>query len=74
VRNYTLHKGAAHVDEWEPIGQRLEEQKALGEPRHVLRNLVPGTFYKVEIRARNAIGKSQPAQIVVRTAPIPGGK
>ncbi|XP_021944493.1 fasciclin-2 isoform X2 [Folsomia candida] len=72
VRNYTIHKGAQEVFEWESIGQALEEEKPLGEPRHVLRNLVPGTYYRVEIRARNAIGKSQPAQIIVRTSPIPG--
>lgn len=73
MRNYTIHKGAQEVFEWETIGQLLEEEKPLGEPRHVLRNLVPGAYYRVEIRARNVIGKSQPAQIIVRTASIPGG-
>jgi len=60
--------------EWEEIGQRVEEERALGEPRHFLTHLFPNTLYRVSLSARNAIGDSQPSYIVFRTAPIPGSK
>ncbi|XP_065563223.1 fasciclin-2-like isoform X2 [Artemia franciscana] len=33
-----------------------------------MKNLKPDTFYKVEIRAHNAIGFSEPTGIIVKTA------
>lgn len=74
VRNITFYKGATAFSEWEPIASVLNEEKPLGEPRHVLKNLVPGSFYRVEIAARNVIGSGQPATLIIKTAPLPGGK
>lgn len=74
VRNETYQRGTFMDYIWETIGQRMEEEKPLGEPRHMLRNLAPETFYKVELRARNIIGSSEPAILFFRTAGVPGGK
>jgi len=74
VRNLTIQRGTQVEYEWDPVGQKLTETKALGEPRHMLRNLAPGTYYRVEILAENSIGKSAPASIIIKTAAVPGGK
>lgn len=73
VRNLTVNRGTQVESHWDPIGQKFEEEKSPGEPRHVLRNLNPATYYRVEVRARNAIGSSEASSIVFRTAAIPGG-
>lgn len=74
VRNMSLVKGSQVEVEWEEVGSKVEENKKMGEPRYVIRNLNPGTYYKVELRARNKIGASGPAEIIIRTAAVPGGK
>lgn len=74
VRNLTINKGTQVEVEWDPVGQKLEAVKAFGETRYVMRNLAPGTYYKVELRARNKIGSSSAAEIIIKTAPNPGGK
>lgn len=71
VRNITYRRGTYQEYEWEQIGQRLEAEKPLGEPRHMLRNLAAETFYRVELTARNIIGSSEPAYIIIRTATNP---
>ncbi|CAL8091779.1 unnamed protein product [Orchesella dallaii] len=72
VRNLTVDKGNQAEYQWDPVGPKTVEQKALGEPRHTLRNLAPGTYYRVEIVAENSIGKSAPASIIIKTAAVPG--
>lgn len=74
VRNMTVSKGTQSEVQWDPAGPVLQETRPLGEPRHMLRNLAPGTFYRVEIIARNAIGRSAPATVIIKTAAVPGGK
>ncbi|ODM98953.1 Fasciclin-2 [Orchesella cincta] len=72
VRNLTIQRGTQIEYEWDPVGQKLLETKPLSEPRHMLRNLAPGTYYRVEILAENSIGKSAPATIIIKTAAVPG--
>lgn len=74
VRNRTVTKGTQVEQKWETAGQKVELKKAFGEPRYTFRNLAPGTYYKVELRARNKIGPSGPAEIIIKTAAVPGGK
>jgi len=60
-------------DRWTPTSQTLIEEKALGEPRHMIQNLRGDTYYRIEIRARNVIGRSEPTELIIKTAPIVGG-
>ncbi|CAG7729553.1 unnamed protein product [Allacma fusca] len=57
--------------EWNTYGTKQLEQKNLGEPRHMIRNLSPGTYYRIEIRAHNVMGYSLPSSIYIRTALSP---
>ena len=59
--------------EWITYGSRQVEQKPLGEPRHTIRNLTPGTYYKIEIRAHNTIGNSLPSTTYIKTSLPPTG-
>lgn len=44
-----------------------------GQPRLILRNLAPDTFYRVKVVAKNQIGNSPSDSIIFKTAAIPGG-
>ena len=46
VRNTTYQRGTFIDYEWDQIGQRFEVEKPLGEPRYMLKNLAPETFYR----------------------------
>ena len=46
-----------------------KEVKYPGNVQYELTSLIPDTFYKIELRAHNEMGFSQPAEIIVKTAP-----
>nr|XP_031830862.1 fasciclin-2-like isoform X1 [Nomia melanderi] len=56
--------------EWQMLESscRTDEVKTQGRTRHWLKNLVSDTFYKVELRAHNKIGFSQPGTSKFKTA------
>jgi len=53
---------------WTEDGPSILEEVRPGEVSFEIKNLKPDTFYKVEIRAHNAIGFSEPTGIIVKTA------
>lgn len=56
--------------EWETLEDtcRTEDIRTQGRVRHWLRNLYSDTFYKVELKAHNAIGFSKPGSAKFKTA------
>ncbi|CAG9819922.1 unnamed protein product, partial [Phaedon cochleariae] len=54
--------------EWHDRDCSEQDQQSVQYTHYQLGNLHPDTIYKIELRARNAIGDSLPAQIKVRTA------
>lgn len=60
-----------HVSgEWETLEDtcRTEDIRTQGRMRHWLRNLYSDMFYKVELKAHNAIGFSKPGSAKFKTA------
>lgn len=53
---------------WTEAGPIIRKEVAPGVVSFEIKNLKPDTFYKVEIRAHNAIGFSEPTEIIVKTA------
>lgn len=55
--------------EWETLEDtcRTEDIRTQGRVRHWLRNLYSDTFYKVELKAHNAIGFSKPGSAKFKT-------
>lgn len=77
VRNLTVKKTGISVPQtvWDSIGKKEKvEVRYTGQPRYLLRNLAPDTFYRVQVKAKNHIGTSAPDEIVFKTATVPGGK
>ncbi|KAF4523467.1 hypothetical protein B566_EDAN014993 [Ephemera danica] len=57
---------------WKEVGTCVEHDRtALGAPSYHMTGLRSDTYYKVELRAHNAIGYSLPGQITIRTARDP---
>ncbi|XP_015433410.1 PREDICTED: fasciclin-2 [Dufourea novaeangliae] len=56
--------------EWEVLENTCwtEDVKTQGRTRHWLKNLYSDTFYKIELRAHNAMGFSQPGTAKFKTA------
>lgn len=47
---------------------RTQQRPVLDGTNFEMRNLSPETYYRIEIRAHNAIGLSQPASLLLKTA------
>lgn len=60
-------------DEWTQIEPSCHttEHKSADQPVYELVNLVPDSYYRIEIRARNIIGDSIPGEITLKTARDP---
>lgn len=59
------------VDEvkFDVVGEKTtREVHAPGPTTFELSNLRPDTYYRIELRAKNAIGYSSPAELVIKTA------
>lgn len=56
--------------EWRDLTEECSEEvrQSSQHTSYDLNDLQPDTTYKIELRARNAIGHSSPAQIKIRTA------
>ncbi|XP_065563169.1 fasciclin-2-like isoform X3 [Artemia franciscana] len=59
---------------WTEAGPSIRKEVGPGVVSFEIKNLKPDTFYKVEIRAHNAIGFSEPTDIIVKTAKDPSRK
>lgn len=57
-------------DQWTHIEEDCHTlvHKSAEQPAYELVNLVPDSYYRIEIRARNVIGDSIPGEITLKTA------
>ncbi|CAG0878687.1 unnamed protein product [Darwinula stevensoni] len=66
VTYFKVKKSGGKWEQYGTMNTRIVEQP--GPPMYKLQGLDPNTYYKVEVRARNEIGLSQPGSIIIKTA------